>query len=190
MQAANTGSSNSSAPDWRLEVSLAYQDLATGLRARRFLEDLLASSQIQAEINLTLWNLSLFHLTEIRELAVLNAVKADLVVLSLRGDNGLEAETEKWLAQWVTGRGEEECALAVLIHSNVQEMDSIGLMLFWLQQVTRSTRVRLFVGFIPIVTAEAAASSQPASQENKPQPMVTGESPRRLDVHFEGGLNE
>ncbi len=190
MQAANTGSSNSSAPDWRLEVSLAYQDLATGLRARRFLDDLLANSQIQAEFSLSLWNLSLFHLTEIREQAVLNAVKADLVVLSLRGDNGLEPETEKWLAQWIAGRSEEECALAVLIHSSVQETDSIGLTLFWLQQVTRPTRVRLFVGFIPTVTAEAAALSQPAWENNKPQPMGTGDIPRRLDVHFEGGINE
>jgi len=133
----------------RFEVSLLYQDLPTGMHARQFLNHVLDHCQLAAEFSLTLWKLDLFHLPEIAEQAVVAACSAALVLLSLRGDLGLNDPTERWLSQWIKQRGDEEGALAVLIDCNMQRLDSVGQTLFRLQDITRSSQVRLFVGFVP-----------------------------------------
>lgn len=131
----------------------------------------------------------MFHLPEIRDQAALNACGADLTILSLRGDTALEHETENWLAQWIAHRTGDESALAVLIHHGVQVTDLIGRNLFWLQQITRPTQVRLFVGFMPSANPDKLEPPQPPPQPG-PQPFDTDNFPNPLNIHPEGGLNE
>lgn len=191
MQAPNTIVSEeifSSTPESHLEVSLAYQDLPSGLRAQQFLYDVLNLCQMQGEFNLTLWNVGLFRSQEILEAAVLNASEANLVVLSLRGDSGLEPQTETWLYEWIGRHGDEEAALAVLIGCDEQRLDLIGQTLLWLQHVTRPTEVRLFVGFMPPAGVAGAAHSR--ESESATSPFVKADILDRLDAHTEGGLNE
>ena len=191
-------SANSAFPDGiasgivssQFEVCLAYQDLSTGLLARRFLSDLLQRSEIGNEFGLTLWNFSMFHLPEIRDQAALNASASDLTIVSLRGDTALERETEKWFVQWTARRTGDESALAVLIHHGVQITDAIGHTLFRLQQITRPTRVRLFVGFMPPVGSKETESSSSELQPGMIPPFPGGNLPNPLDIHPEGGLNE
>lgn len=193
MQATNTGFGEeiySSAPQPHLEVSLGYQDLISGLRARQFLYDVLDHCQMQVEFNLTLWNLALFHLPEIQEQAVANACKANLILLSIRGDTELGSDTETWLSHWVARRDEEECALAVLIGSDMQRLDSIGHTLLWLQQITRPTHVRLFVGFMPPSTTVETPPPEPAPQSSEFLPSAANDISNRFNIHSEGGLNE
>lgn len=191
MPAANPGFPDgipSPALSSQLEVCLAYQDLPTGLLARRFLSDLLNHSQVGNEFSLSLWNVSMFHLPEIRDEAALNASNADLIILSLRGD-ALQCDTENWLAQWIPRRTTDECALAVLIHHDVQVTEAIGHTLFWLQQITRPTQVRLFLGFMPPAGAELSPPSQPDSFLGTPT-FEAQSPPNPLGIHPEGGLNE
>jgi len=193
MQATNTGFGEeiySSAPQPHLAVALAYQDLISGLRARQFLHDILNHCQMQVEFSLTLWNIASFHLPEIQEQAIANACKANLILLSIRGDSQLESDTENWLSHWIARRDEEECALAVLIGSDMQRLDLIGQTLMWLQQITRPTHVRLFVGFMPpSVTAETPAPD-PAPKSSELVRSAASDFSNRFNVHSEGGLNE
>jgi len=170
----------SSVPRSHLEVSLAYQDLPTGITGRKFLHDVLKRCQKQVELSLTLWNLALFHLPEILEQAVLNVCESNLVVMSLRGDSELKPEAEVWLTEWIAGRGEEECALAVLIGCGEQRLDLMGRTLLWLQQITRSTEVRLFVGFMPSNAPEQVPSSHDAPEESEPQVYAVSDIPNSI----------
>jgi hypothetical protein len=193
MQASKTTFSKeiySSTPESHLAVSLAYQDLPSGLRARQFLYDVLDLCQMQVEFSLTLWNVALFHLPEILEQAVFNACEANLVLLSLRGDSGLEPETESWLTQWIVRHTDEESALAVLIGCDEQRLDLIGQTLLWLQHVTRPTEVRLFVGFMPPANVGGALPSHATQRESATVSFVETDFLDRLDAHTEGGLNE
>lgn len=193
MQATNTGFGEeiySSAPQPHLAVSLAYQDLVSGLLARQFLYNVLNHCQMQVEFSLTLWNLASFHLPEIQEQAVANACKANLILLSLRGDSQLESDTENWISHWIAERDEEECALAVLIGSDMQRLDSIGHTLLWLQQITRPTHVRLFVGFMPPSVTPETPPPKPAPQSSEFLPPAASDLSKRFNVHSEGGLNE
>src|SRR6185437_2670338 len=168
-------SANTSTQAPRFEVALVYQDLPTGLRARQFLNHVVDHCQLAAEFSLTLWKLEMFHLPEICEQAAAAASAAALVVLSLRGDIGLESDTENWLMQWISHRQDEECALAVLIDCDMQRLDSVGQTLFRLQDMTRASQVRLFVGFMPATPAAPISSAHPESDHTETILAVRGE---------------
>ena len=177
-------------PQPHLAVSLAYQDLVSGLTARQFLYNVLDRCQMQVEFSLTLWNIASFHLPEIQEQAVANACKANLILLSIRGDTQMEMDTEKWLSHWIAERDEEECALAVLIGSDMERLDSIGHTLLWLQQITRPTHVRLFVGFMPPSVLPGTPSPEPPPPSSELLPPTANDISNRFNAHTEGGLNE
>lgn len=175
----------------RFEVSLIYQDLPTGIHARQFLNHVLDHCQIASEFSLSLWKLELFHLPEFCEQAVLAACGASLVLLSLRGDLGLNPATENWLAQWIHRRGEDECALAVLIDCDMQRLDSVAQTLFHLQDITRASQIRLFVGFVP--AALAVKEAPPWKQEwhdSNPLLFARERASNEVRVPGAGGLNE
>lgn len=174
----------------RFEVVLAYQDLPTGLHARQFLNHVLDHCQLEAEFSLTLWKLEMFHLPEICQQAVRAACHAALVLLSLRGDIGLEPETENWLRQWIDQRPDEECALAVLIDCDMQRLDSVGHTLFRLQDFTRLSQVRLFAGFMPFVPANNPSSWKQESEHTETLLVANGHIAHPLDAGGEGGINE
>lgn len=170
------------------EVSLLYQDLPTGLHARQFLNHLLDHCQLAAEFSLSLWKLDLFHLPEICEQAIVTACDAALVVLSLRGDIGLEPAIENWLIQWIDRRGDEESALAVLIDCDMQRLDSVAETLFRLQGLTGNSQVRLFAGF---VSAASPAIAVPFSRElQDTDPMLFTHASVASDLSPESGLRD
>lgn len=173
----------------QFEVALVYQDLPTGLRARQFLNHVLDHCQLGADFTLSLWKLDLFHLPEICEQAVLSVREAALILLSLRGDIGLEPNTESWLTEWVKRRHDEECALAVLIDCDMQRLDSVAETLFRLQDLTRSSQVRLFVGFVPSYPS-TQGSWKIESDHTETYVAVHGYMPHPLDSAREGGINE
>jgi len=190
MDSASIGSSESTSDPThspRFEVALAYQDLPTGLHARYFLHQVLQQCQLDAEFNLTLWKLEMFHVPEIYDEGVNAAGNATLVLLSLRGDIGLESNTEQWLKQWIERRADES-ALAVLIDCDMQRLDSVGQTLFRLQDLTRASQVRLFVGFVPLVTP--VSLGKPESKYTETMLAARHQTPPRQEQKREGGLNE
>jgi len=177
-------------PSPQFEVVLAYQDLPTGLRARQFLNHVLDHCQLGSEFKLTLWKLELFHLPELCEQAVHTACEAALVLLSLRGDIGLEVNTENWLAQWIKQRRGEECALAVLIDCDMQRLDSVGQTLFRLQGLTQESQVRLFVGFMPPASPQQLSTGKPESENTETMLAVRDPIAPPPKAKREGGINE
>jgi len=193
MDTDSTGcSEGASSPELspQFEIVLAYQDLPTGLHARQFLNNVVDHCQLGTEFKLTLWKLELFHLPELCEQAVHAACEAALVVLSLRGDIGVEANTENWLAQWIKRRQGNECALAVLIDCDMQRMDSIGQTLFRLQEMTQQSQVRLFVGFMPSVPVQHLSNAKPESESTETMLAVRNHVTPQPKAKREGGINE
>jgi hypothetical protein len=131
----------------------------------------------------------MFHVPEIYEQSVDAAGNAALVLLSLRGDIGLELGTERWMRQWIERR-KEESALAVLIDCDMQRLDSVGQTLFRLQDITRLSQVRLFVGFVPSIPATPSSSWKPESEHTETIIAVRNPASHARDVPSEGGINE
>jgi hypothetical protein len=172
------------------QVVLAYQDLPTALHARDLLNHLVDHCQLGSEIKLTLWKLELFHLPELCEEAVRAACEASLVLLSLRGDIGVEANTENWLTQWIKRRQGEESALAVLIDCDMQRLDSVAQTLFRLQEMTQQSQVRLFVGFVPSLPPKHLPTGKRESDKTETILPTRDDNAHAPNIKREGGINE
>lgn len=75
-----------------LEAFIAYEDLPSGLAARRCLEHL--SRDLGTDARLTLWRLDLLKERELVERTVRAAASADLGLLSLASEDSRQAHAE------------------------------------------------------------------------------------------------
>lgn len=99
----------------RLHVVLVYEDFSTGLRARQAFQPVARQLEVDADINVGLWNFDLLREPALLERAATEAAKADIVFLSAHGQGELPGAANLWLKQWFERRGAEPCALVVLL---------------------------------------------------------------------------
>ncbi|MGA3267424.1 MAG: hypothetical protein ABSE16_11440 [Verrucomicrobiota bacterium] len=189
-RALNKGQSDN--PPARADVMLVYEDMGTGFRAFRcfqYLDEMLDSRRINTDLHWTLWKLGLFSTQEFYDQAVLAAVRAEVIVMSLHGDRGLGSAIESWLTAWVNQRGDKECALGVLFDDDKREMDSVRDTLLRLQQATRQGAVELFSGFMPSRVVEDARAKQ-SPPGITPSSLAPHNVLEDIDPYCHWGLNE
>jgi hypothetical protein len=98
-----------------LSVLLVYEDLTTGLRARRAFEAAVQQPELEADFSVDLWRFDLLREPALLRMAANQASKADIVFLSAHGYGVLPAAVDLWLRQWLEQRGGEPSALVVLL---------------------------------------------------------------------------
>jgi len=175
------------------DVMLVYEDTGTGFRAFRcfqYLDEMLDSRRINTDLHWTLWKLGLFSAREFYDQAVLAAVRAEVIVMSLHGDRGLGSAVESWLTAWVNQRGGKECALGVLFDDDKREMDSVRDTLLRLQQATKQGAVELFSGFMPSRVVEEDARAKQSPPSITPLSFAPHNVLEDIDPYCHWGLNE
>ena len=175
------------------EVMLVYEDMSTGFRAFQcfeYLDQMLNGGKSDTELHWTLWKLGLFNTPEFYDAAVLAAVGADVIVMSLHGNRSLESAIESWLTAWVSQRGEKECALGVLFDADVRETDLVKDTLFRLQQTTKQSVVELVIGFISPRVVEEAARGQQCQRDISTSIVAFHNAPQEFKAYSHWGLNE
>lgn len=75
-----------------LEVLLVYEDFGTALRAQHSLDLLPPPFLTEVGLNTRMWRLDLLGVPLLREQAALEAVAADLIIVSLHGREELPAD--------------------------------------------------------------------------------------------------
>lgn len=96
-------------------VLLAYEDLRAGVRARQAFEHVASKLELEVDYKVDLWKFDLLRDPALREQAVIEAARADIVFLSAHGAGELPGVVSQWLEQWLDRRGGEPAALAVLM---------------------------------------------------------------------------
>lgn len=132
------------------EALIAYEDLASGLAARRCLERL--ALDLGTDARLTLWRLDLLKEPDLAARAVRDAAAADVVVLSLPGEHPLSSAVKDWLGAWLDQRGERDGALGVLLEWERRQTQSASETLAFLQWVTQRHPVDLFAGYFRAIS--------------------------------------
>jgi hypothetical protein len=98
----------------RFSVVVVYEDRLTGVRAKHFYDSLIEEVEDECDFSLQLWNFQVLASSEIRNSAAQAAARADFVILSLRGNVGLPAETKRWIETWSRLLHNRSAALIVL----------------------------------------------------------------------------
>src|SRR5215472_3328939 len=81
-----------------LKVLLLYEDAETGLRAKRSVAALYGQGDLDAGVETRLWRLDLLSTAWLREQAAAEAVDADVIIVSLHGDDELPEAMREWLS--------------------------------------------------------------------------------------------
>jgi len=175
------------------DVMLVYEDMSTGFRAFQcfeYLDQMLNGRKTDTDLHWTLWKLGMFNIPEFYDQAVLAAVGAEVIVMSLHGDRNLESAVENWLTTWVNQRAEKECALGVLFDADKREMDSVKDTLLRLQQATKQSAVELFSGFMSSRVVEEDSRRQQSPRDISTSLLAFHNAPEEFNSYRHWGLNE
>ena len=106
----------------RLDALVVYEDFATGLRARRALDQTVRPLESHAEVQVHLWRFDLLGEPGLRQRAAQQAAEADIVFLSMHGQSALPKPVNLWFEEYLAQRGGEPHALAVSLDGRATQM--------------------------------------------------------------------
>lgn len=141
---AEGGFSGDSMP---LECFLAYEDLLTGLRAKRVLDRVLKSAGDCVLPRLQLLRFDLLGYPELHYWAAREAAQADLVVLSSHGKTELPEAVKSWLDLWLCRRGDRPSALVASLDERFQHRAEDSPIITHLRGLAAESGSALFTHF-------------------------------------------
>ena len=105
-----------------LEVLLVYEDGPTGLRGKHALEQVLSRPEMNADAKLHVWRLDVLRDPACRAEATRDALKADILVVSMHSHDRLAPEAEAGLKQWVALKRSRPCSLVVSLGADAKAL--------------------------------------------------------------------
>lgn len=107
----------------QLRVVLLYEDAETGLRARGSLAAVEHRAAPEFGFQTKLWRRDLLRAAWLREQAALDAAAAEVIIVSLHGQDGVPREVSDWLSRWQELKAERPYALGLLVDDAVAACD-------------------------------------------------------------------
>jgi hypothetical protein len=102
-----------------LEVLLVHEDVPAGSRAERILEQVAFNLETKTDFLVNLWSFVLLGDPVLCDRAVVDATRADIMLLSVSGCTELPATVRALLKEWLGRRGEMPGALVVSLDSSI-----------------------------------------------------------------------
>lgn len=127
-----------------IEVLLLYEDLSTALRAKLSLDRLSLHLGAEAGISTRLWRLDLLSQPLLAEQAVIEAVAAHVIVLSLHGCPHIRTEVRNCLNRWLEHKADRPYALAALLDAETGSPGSPGSAISYLKGIAKTAGADLF----------------------------------------------
>jgi hypothetical protein len=106
------------------KVMLVYEDTDAGVRAKLALEHLPPEVKLTDACSITFWRQDLLSLPWLREQAALGAGDADLILISIAGNDDTPGEIKDWLSRWLHHRGSNPCVLGILTTENSSDTEN------------------------------------------------------------------
>jgi hypothetical protein len=94
-------------------ITIIYEDLATGLTAKRFSDLLWQSLGVTQQVTPACWRSELIRLPAIAAEMARDAVASEFVILSLRGDTVLSPAAKRWNQDWMKAAGGRSSLIAL-----------------------------------------------------------------------------
>jgi len=175
-----------------LDVLLMDEDFSTGLRARRLLDEVVNSLNLEIDSRANLWRFDLLGEPALLELAADEAAKADIVFVSAHGQHDLPAAIHSWFKQWLARKGSEPCALAVVLDPSTKEAPERNRMLEALGTVGAPAGVEVFVHAAEAPESHWESAVQDIHWRGETRMAVLEEMLHRAELssYREWGINE
>ncbi len=145
----------------QLRVVLLYEDAETGLRARASLAAVEHRAAPEFGFQTKLWRRDLLRAAWLREQAALDAAGAEVIIVSLHGQDGVPPEVSDWLSRWQELKAERPYALGLLVDDAVAARDGTHPVAAHFRAVAATAGADLVWRF----GDEEAVGSQPTSDQ-------------------------
>lgn len=93
-------------------VLIAYEDFETGKHAKKTYDFLAENLRRDCSLTNQMWKFDVLSIPKLREIAVRDAVAADIIIVSSHGDE-IPEQVRKWIASWLM-EGTNALALVAL----------------------------------------------------------------------------
>jgi hypothetical protein len=102
-------------PAATIHAVIAYQDFATGARAKHALDHIAHETGHEGEFAQTMWKFDVLRMPKLRDMAAEEAAIADLIVISAHGDDSLPAAVREWIEDAAARRGQRAGGIVLLL---------------------------------------------------------------------------
>jgi hypothetical protein len=86
-------------------VIIAYEDFATGKHAKKTYDFLVENLRRECRFVSQMWKFDVLTIPKLREMAVKDAVMADIIIVSSHGGADLPEEVKAWIEGWLAEKG-------------------------------------------------------------------------------------
>ena len=124
-------------------VVIVYEDIRTARQAKQAYEFLVANLTHEWRFTRQTWKFELLRLPELRRLAAEDAVQADVIIVSCRGDGELPADVRAWIEMWLDYKG-DNVALITLLDRPPGQAGHAQVTQDYLERVAQRARVEFF----------------------------------------------
>jgi len=125
-------------------VVIVYEDFAAGKHAKETYDYLVHQLGQDYEFTNQMWKFDVLGNSKMKEMAVKDAVTADLIIVSTHGVGELPAEVKSWIEEW-TAHKSNAMALVALVDRPVGEDAAVSAITRnYLQQVAQQAGIGFF----------------------------------------------
>lgn len=141
------GGSDFDEPPLQLELLLIYEDGPTAQRAKRAVEAVLSTPEVNARPRFHLWRFDVLNDLQISARAAQEAAAADILVVAMHGRNRLASQAEAHLKQWVNLKRAKPRALVISLDAGVKPQAAANMTLSELRSAADRNGVSVMLHF-------------------------------------------
>jgi len=127
-----------------LRVLVAYEDFAAGTRAMAMLNRVESQSGEPGELTHMMWRFDVVADADFFELAVKEALKADIIVIAAREGKGLPQRIKDWIARWLLMKQSRPLALVATLDYRPVKASSEAPVLPYLAKLASFGKMQFF----------------------------------------------
>ena len=131
----------------QIHILLVYEDRPTGMRAKHALDRALSQLEVMAEGQVNAWRLDLLNDRKCNAKVTRDARGADILALSIHGNNPLAPQAEASLKKWIGVKRTRPCALVISLDGDSQPVGDLGPALVELCSEAARNRMTVLLQF-------------------------------------------
>lgn len=130
-------------PSSTFNVVIAYEDFETGKHAKHTYDFLVEHLGRESQFTNQMWKFDILRIPKLREIATKDALDADIIIVSSRGDDDLPAPVKSWIESWLTEPG-HALALVALFSGPREEAPARRCIRAYLAAAARRGKMEFF----------------------------------------------
>jgi len=129
-----------------LNVAIAFEDFSAGVHVQRTFQGLFDADRRPLQFDMrNAWKFDFLRLTELREAAIAETVRADLIIVSMHAAKELPATVKWWMETALERREGDPGALVLLYKGNCQDGSNPSAAETYLRRCARKGGLDFFV---------------------------------------------